>query len=61
MRIPIIIIGTALVALLTFAVLMGTKSPNCERMYNEYTNTTNVQMQQALMNEGVANGCFHAN
>lgn len=61
------IIGTVAIAaafaaflVLVFAVWGSTKSPDCERLYNQYTNTTNVQMQQALMNKGVENGCFHS-
>jgi hypothetical protein len=54
------------VLILLFAILVsivwtGTKSPDCENLYNEYSLTYNVQMQQALLNEGVSNGCFHTN
>jgi flagellar biosynthesis/type III secretory pathway M-ring protein FliF/YscJ len=54
------------VLILLFAILVSivwtnTKSPDCEHLYNEYSATTNVQMQQALLNEGVSNGCFHSN
>lgn len=50
---------TAAFIIIVMTVWGSMKSPDCERLYNQYTNTTNVQMQQALMNEGVSNGCFH--
>jgi hypothetical protein len=50
-----------LLGILISLVWTNTKSPECEDLYNEYSNTTNVQMQQALLNKGVMNGCFNAN
>ena len=50
-----------MLGILISLVWAGTKSPECESLYNEYSSTTNVQMQQALLNKGMTNGCFHAN
>lgn len=54
-------VAIILLGILIALVWSGTKSPECEGLYNEYSSTTNVQMQQALLNKGVMNGCFHAN
>lgn len=49
------------VAWLGYTVTTSALSPDCEHLYNEYSATDNVPMQQALLNKGVMNGCFHAN
>lgn len=61
MRTALIMLGSALFTLLAIAVWNGTQSPDCEALYNEMTNASNAQLQQAMMNHGYEVGCFHSN
>ena len=54
------VLFTAIAVLLTIAVLNGMKSPDCERLYDEYSNTVNMDLRAEIMHEGYSNGCFHA-
>lgn len=60
MRTIAIALGSALFTLLCIAVWNGTNTPDCERMYNEYSNTTDMDLRAAIMHDGYENGCFHA-
>lgn len=51
----------AVIVGLVLAVVNGTQSPDCEALYNEYTNTVNMHDRDAVFQEGLSNGCFHYN
>jgi hypothetical protein len=50
-----------LVAILVSIVMSGTRSPDCEHLYNEYTSASDMGERANIFEKGIDNGCFHYN
>lgn len=50
-----------LLGILIVLVWNGTKSPNCEALYNDYMSTADMSQRDVLWSKGINNGCFHTN
>ncbi len=49
------------IAFIGYKVTTTSLPPDCEHLYNEYTNTTTHVERDVLWSKGVNNGCFHYN
>lgn len=63
-----VIVMAAIAALVTFmavsmwnAAFPSSFGPECEALYNQYTETVDMATREVLFSKGFENGCFHYN
>lgn len=59
------VVGIATLALalilLIICVIDGTKSQECEALYNQYSSASDMGERANIFEKGIDNGCFHYN